>query len=131
MKTTLKSIQNNVKCQVVFIGKLHFVALVSVLTVHHSMLWYDSVIDYLVHEYRLQVFCPGCYWYCVARGSSLQLLLTQADIVVEKHEEVIALFPVVATRCAGAPGSHIGCRVVKVVGSYCASCRGKFGKLKA
>lgn len=44
---------------------------------------------------------------------------------MEKGEEVIALFPVVAARCAGAPGSHVGCGVVKVVGSYCASCRGK------
>lgn len=55
---------------------------------------------------------------------SLQLLLTQADVVVEKSEEVVALFPVVAARRAGAPGSHVGCGVVKVVGSYCASCRG-------
>ncbi len=57
------------------------------------------------------------------RGLSMQLLLTQADVVMEKSEEVVALFPVVATRCAGAPGSHVGCGVVKVVGSYCASCR--------
>lgn len=59
----------------------------------------------------------------MARGLSLQLLLTQADVVVEKSEEVVALFPVVAARYAGAPGSHVGCGVVKVVGSDCASCR--------
>lgn len=70
-------------------------------------------------------FVGGCYCYCVARGLSLHLLLTQTEIVVEKSEEVIALFPVVATRCAGAPGSHVGCGVVKVVWSYCASCRGE------
>lgn len=71
------------------------------------------------------VLCRACYCYYVARGLSLQLLLTQADIVMEKSEEVAALFPVVAARCAGAPGSHVGCGVVKVVGSYCASCRGE------
>lgn len=61
--------------------------------------------------------CPGCY------EISLQLLLTQADVVVERKQEVIALLPVVAARCTGAPWSHVGCGVVKVVGSYCASCR--------
>jgi len=44
---------------------------------------------------------------------------------MEEKEEVIALFPVVAACCAGAPGSHVGCGVVKVVGSYRASCRGR------
>lgn len=53
----------------------------------------------------------------------LQLLLTQADIVMEKSQEVVALFPVVAARCTGAPRSHVGCGVIKVVGSYCASCK--------
>lgn len=81
-----------------------------------------------VWKYRL--FCsqlqtsfshlPPCYCYCAARG---QLLLTQTDVVVEGSEEVVALFPVVAARRARAPGSHVGCGVVKVVGSYCASCR--------
>lgn len=54
----------------------------------------------------------------------MQLLLTQADVVVEKGQEVAALLPEVAARCAGAPGSHVGGGVVKVVGSYRASCRG-------
>ena len=58
-------------------------------------------------------------FFFLARG---KLLLTQADVVVEESEEVAALFPVVAARCARAPGSHVGCGVVKVVGSYCASC---------
>lgn len=74
---------------------------------------------------RQRTLCPGCCCCCVARGPSLQPLLTQTDVVVEKHEEVVALFPVVAARCAGAPGSHVGGGVVKVVGSYCASCRGE------
>lgn len=51
-------------------------------------------------------------------------LLTQADVVVEEGEEVAALLPVVAARHAGAPGSHVGGGVVKVVGSYRASCSG-------
>lgn len=80
---------------------------------------YGHVIDYS------GLACPGCNCYCVARGASLQLLLTQTDIVVEKREEVTALFSEVATACAGTPGSHVGGGVVKIVGSYCASCRGK------
>lgn len=54
-----------------------------------------------------------------------RLLLTQADVVVEEGEEVGALLPVVAARHAGAPRSHVGGGVVKVVGSYCASCSGR------
>lgn len=56
-------------------------------------------------------------------GLSLQLLLTQAGVVMEESQEVAALLPVVAACCAGAPGSHVGCGVVEVVGSDCASCR--------
>lgn len=57
--------------------------------------------------------------------TSLTLLLTQADVVVEKGQEVVTLFPVVAASNAGAPGSHVGCGVVQVVGGDCASCSGK------
>lgn len=52
---------------------------------------------------------------------SLPLLLTQADVVVEKRQEVAAVLPVVAAGDAGAPGSHVGCGVVQVVGSDCTS----------
>lgn len=44
-------------------------------------------------------------------------LLTQADVVVEKRQEVAALLPVVAAGDAGAPGPHVGRGVVQVVGS--------------
>lgn len=49
--------------------------------------------------------------------SWLPLLLTQADVVVEKRQDIGALLPVVAAGNAGAPGSHVGRGVVQVVGS--------------
>lgn len=51
----------------------------------------------------------------------VQLLLTQADVVVEEGQEVVALLPVVAAGGAGAPGPHVGGGVVQVVGCYCAA----------
>lgn len=52
---------------------------------------------------------------------SLPLLLTQADVVVEKRQEISALLPVVAAGGAGAPGPHVGRGVVQVVGGDCTS----------
>lgn len=80
--------------------------------------------------------CQCYYCYCAARWAgwgSLSVtggaVLTQADVVMEKGQEVVALFPLVAAGCAGAPGSNVGCGVVKVVGSYCASCRREINRI--
>lgn len=93
--------------------------------------YYKTVTGYSVHNHTFLiltlalVLCPACYcFFCLPDSSPRSLLLTQADVVMEKSQEVVALLPVVAACCAGAPGSHVGCGVVKVVGSYCASCWG-------
>lgn len=59
-------------------------------------LWPDSLVKSCVAEF-LNFLVLGLCGSCSCNVVSLQLLLTQANVVLEESEEVAALIPVVPT----------------------------------